>query len=134
MLGPDAVCGAAPLAVDEAVKASGGTEAAGRQQNAITLWTTKLAVQVQVPVTSPCIALNLLCVTLHAMQGAAAIVGCYMALREADIDLLPDEDLLMGLPPQLRNSIVTSCKVDFAIDIMKYDFNMIMSLHDIAVS
>ena len=52
------------------------------------------------------------------MQGAAAIVGCYMALREADIDLLPDEDLLMGLPPQLQNSIVTSCKVDFAIDIM----------------
>ena len=74
--------------------------------------------QVQVPVTSPCIALNLLSVTLDGMQGAAAIVGCYMALREADIDLLPDEDLLMGLPPQLRNSIVISCKVDFAIDIM----------------
>eukprot|EP00435_Cladocopium_sp_Y103_P045494 s1365_g13.t1 len=52
--GPDCVCSAAPEAVNEAVQASNGTEAAG----------------------------------------AAAIVGCYMALREADI--LPDDELLMG--------------------------------------
>jgi len=54
MLGPDCVCSAATEAVNEAVQASNGTEAAG----------------------------------------AAAIVGCYMALREDDI--LPDEELLMG--------------------------------------
>ena len=33
------------------------------------------------------------------LSGAAAIVGCYMALREDDI--LPDEELLMGCWPQV---------------------------------
>eukprot|EP00438_Fugacium_kawagutii_P009298 Skav235248 [mRNA] locus=scaffold3995:334813:335572:+ [translate_table: standard] len=63
VVGPDCVCGAAPLAVQEAIQASNGTEAAGQQR-----WPFR----------------------------AAAIVGCYMALREADIDLLPDDELLMG--------------------------------------
>lgn len=54
--GPDAVCKAAPEAVEEALKEQDGTDAAG----------------------------------------ASAIVGCYMALREAEIELLPDDELLMG--------------------------------------
>ena len=36
------------------------------------------------------------CLCTARIVGAAAIVGCYMALREAEIDLLPDDDLLMG--------------------------------------